>query len=60
MDLSTRTLVGIVLILVGSVLFLPATGVAATGIATVLLAPATLTLTAGTYLVGTDVSGAPA
>lgn len=60
MDLSTRTLVGIALILVGSVLFLPATGVTATGIATVLLAPATIILTAGTYLVGTDVKGAPA
>jgi hypothetical protein len=60
MDLSTRTLVGIALILVGAVLLVPATGVAATGAVTVLLAPATIILTAGTYLVGTDVAGSPA
>ena len=60
MDLSTRTLIGIALILVGSVLLVPATGVTATDFAIILLAPATLILTAGTYLVGTDVKGAPA
>ncbi|MFB6169201.1 MAG: hypothetical protein ABEJ43_10205 [Haloferacaceae archaeon] len=55
MDLSTRTLAGIVLIVVGSVLFVPAIGPQALGWAA--LVPAALALTAGTYLVGTDVSG---
>lgn len=59
MDVSKRTLVGIVLLLVGSALLLPAAGVQATGMAW-LLVPATILLAAGTYLVGTDVSGAPA
>jgi hypothetical protein len=60
MDLSTRTLVGSVLIIVGSVMFAPAMGVAATEFSNILLVPATILLTAGTYLVGTDVSGSPA
>jgi uncharacterized membrane protein len=60
MDLSKRTLIGIALILVGAVLLVPATGVAATGAVTILLVPATIILTAGTYLVGTDVAGSPA
>ncbi len=60
MDLSTRTLVGVALILVGAVLLVPATGVATTGSMSILLVPATIVLTAGTYLVGTDVSGPPA
>ncbi len=59
MDLSKRTLVGIVLLVVGSVLLFPAVGVGTTGIAWV-LAPATILMAAGTYLVGTDVSGEPA
>jgi len=60
MNLSTRTLVGTVLIIVGSVMFAPAMGVAATEFATLLLVPGTILLTAGTYLVGTDVAGSPA
>jgi hypothetical protein len=60
MSLTKRTIAGIVLILVGSVLLLPALGVEATGLPVVALAPATVLLAAGTYLVGTDVSGKPA
>jgi hypothetical protein len=59
MEMSKRTLVGIVLLFVGSVLLFPAAGVGTTGIAWV-LAPATVLMAAGTYLVGTDVSGKPA
>lgn len=59
MEMNKRTLVGIVLLFVGSVLLFPAAGVGTTGIAWV-LAPATVLMAAGTYLVGTDVSGKPA
>ena len=59
MEMSKRTLVGIVLLFVGSVLLFPAAGVGTQGIAWVLV-PATVLMAAGTYLVGTDVSGKPA
>lgn len=60
MSPSQRTVVGVVLILAGSALFALAVGVGATGLPTLALAPATVLLAAGTYLVGTDVGRSPA
>jgi hypothetical protein len=55
--LSTRGLVGIVLMIVGAVAFLPGLSPAAGGRTTFVLLPAAVLLTLGTYLVGTDVGG---
>ncbi|GGJ13016.1 hypothetical protein GCM10008995_23570 [Halobellus salinus] len=51
---NTRVLVGIALILVGSVLFVPAILPNASTVSTYALVPAALLLTAGTWLVGTS------
>ena len=57
LGLSTRGLVGIVLMVVGAVAFLPGLSPAAAGRTTFVLLPAAVLLTLGTYLVGTDVGG---
>lgn len=59
LNLSTKGLVGAVLMLVGAVAFLPGLLPSAGQTATLLLLPAALLLTYGTYLVGTDGTGRP-
>jgi hypothetical protein len=57
--LTQRTLLGAVLMLVGTVLFGPAALPGVTGVISYGLVPGILLLTVGTYLVGTDVGGKP-
>lgn len=59
LNLSRTGLVGIVLMLVGFLAFLPGLLPDAGRVATFALLPAALLLTYGTYLVGTDGSGRP-
>jgi hypothetical protein len=56
LGLSQRGLLGVVLMIVGTVAFLPVLTPSSTLSALILVAAAAL-LTLGTYLVGTDVSG---
>jgi hypothetical protein len=57
---NTRVLVGLALILVGSLLFVPAMLPNTSVLFTYALVPAALLLTAGTWLVGTsDTSSSP-
>jgi hypothetical protein len=58
--LSRKSVIGVVLIAVGCLLFVPAIGPETDWSANLALAVGTLVLTAGTYLFGTDVSGYPA
>jgi hypothetical protein len=51
---DTRVLTGLALIIVGSVLFVPAVLPNASRLSTYALVPAALLLTAGTWLVGTS------
>lgn len=60
LDVSRQGLVGSVLLVVGCLLFVPAAGPAVSGPISATLAAGTLLLAAGTYLIGTDVSGHPA
>ena len=57
MEFSQRSIVGVVLILVGTALFLPAVIPSTGGFVLVALVAGTATLVVGTYLVGTDVKG---
>lgn len=58
MDVSKKGLIGIALMVVGTVLFIPGISFQNTGVAiSATLLAAALLLTAGTYLVGTDVEG---
>jgi hypothetical protein len=57
LGLSKQSAVGIALILLGTVGFLP--GMTSPTAPDVLLLAAVILLTLGTYLVGTDVQGAP-
>jgi hypothetical protein len=54
LNLSTKGLIGVVLMLIGTVAFLPGLLPGAGRTATLVLLPAALLLTYGTYLVGTD------
>jgi hypothetical protein len=58
-NLSKTGVVGVVLMIVGTLAFLPGMFPGSTGIDTVVLLPAALLLTYGTYLVGTDGTGRP-
>lgn len=55
--MNRNALVGGLLMLVGTVLFLPGLGTQASQLATVALLPAAALLTYGTYLVGTSEGG---
>lgn len=57
--MSTQSIVGAVLMVVGTVAFLLALTPNAPQLLHVALAPAALILALGTYLVGTDMSGRP-
>jgi len=57
--MSTRSIVGTVLMLVGTVGFLLALTPNVPQLLSIALAPAALILALGTYLVGTDMSGRP-
>lgn len=57
MDVSKKGLVGIALIIVGTLLFVPGTFAESGLLIGLGLAAASLLLSAGTYLVGTDVDG---
>jgi hypothetical protein len=57
--MSTRSIVGTVLMLVGTVGFLLALTPNVSQLLSIALAPAVLILALGTYLVGTDMSGRP-
>jgi hypothetical protein len=59
LNLSTKGIVGAVLMLVGTVAFLPGLMPGSGRTATLALLPAALLLTYGTYLVGTDGGGRP-
>lgn len=59
LKLSKTGLVGVVLMLVGALAFLPGLLPSSGQVATIALLPAALLLTYGTYLVGTDGSGRP-
>ena len=60
LNVTKKGLVGVVLMLVGVVMFLPGLMAGSGRIATLLLLPAALLLTYGTYLLGTDgASGRP-
>lgn len=59
LGLSQRGLIGIVLMLVGTVGFFPAVFPGSTSLLDLLLLVAAALLTVGTYLVGTDVEGRP-
>ncbi|MFB6157782.1 MAG: hypothetical protein ABEJ34_08075 [Haloferacaceae archaeon] len=54
-----RTLLGVALMLLGVALFVPPALPSVTGPTVYALVPGILLLTAGTYLIGTDVSGTP-
>jgi hypothetical protein len=56
LGLSRRGLLGVVLMIVGTVAFLPVLTPGST-LSTIVLVAAAALLTLGTYLVGTDVSG---
>jgi len=58
MAISTRVLVGIALIIVGSLLFVPAAFPSSSRLFVYALAPAALFLALGTWLVGTSEDGA--
>jgi hypothetical protein len=57
LNLSKKGLVGVVLMLIGTLAFLPGALPSSGQIATLVLIPAALLLTYGTYLVGTDGGG---
>jgi hypothetical protein len=57
--MSTQSIVGAVLMVVGTVAFLAALTPNVSQILSIALAPAVLVLALGTYLVGTDMSGRP-
>jgi hypothetical protein len=59
LNLSKKGVVGIVLMLLGLLAFLPGLLPTSGQVATIALLPAALLLTYGTYLVGTDGSGRP-
>lgn len=59
MDFSTKALIGIGLMVVGTLAFLPAVSLNTVGLAQWLLIPATAAVTYGTYLVGTETDGRP-
>ncbi|WP_372913052.1 hypothetical protein [Salinigranum sp.] len=59
LNLSKKGVVGVVLMLLGSLAFLPGLLPASGQAANLALLPAALLLTYGTYLVGTDGSGRP-
>jgi hypothetical protein len=59
LKLSKKGLVGVALMLVGSLAFLPGLVPGSGQTATLALLPAALLLTYGTYLVGTDGGGRP-
>ena len=57
--MDTKVLIGAVLMVVGTLILLPATTPGAAPIPNVALAPAAALLAYGTYLVGTSESGRP-
>lgn len=57
---TTRSLIGLVLLVVGTVAFLPAVFPGTSFTVDLLPVLATALLTIGTYLIGTDVEGYPA
>ncbi|MFB6161149.1 MAG: hypothetical protein ABEJ61_08235 [Haloferacaceae archaeon] len=59
-DVSRQGAIGVVLLVVGGLLLVPATGTAFNTSVIGALVAGTLLMTAGTYLLGTDVSGHPA
>ncbi|MFB6305110.1 MAG: hypothetical protein ABEH47_08080 [Haloferacaceae archaeon] len=59
MPSKRRTLLGLALMLVGVALSAPLVLPSLTGSLTYALVPGVLLLTAGTYLIGTDVTGHP-
>ncbi|SDM48488.1 hypothetical protein SAMN04487949_1819 [Halogranum gelatinilyticum] len=59
MDFTKKGLVGIVLMVVGTLAFIPGLFPGATTLESVLLVPAAAALTYGTYLVGTEGQGRP-
>lgn len=59
MDFTTKGLVGLALMVVGTLAFLPGASPDAGSFGLYLLVPAAILLTAGTYLVGTDGDGRP-
>jgi hypothetical protein len=56
---TTRSLIGLVLLVVGAAAFLPAVFPGTNFTVDMLLVLATALLTIGTYLIGTDVEGYP-
>jgi hypothetical protein len=59
LNLSKKGIVGLVLMVVGLLAFFPGLAPGSGTIATLVLLPAALLLTYGTYLVGTDGGGRP-
>jgi hypothetical protein len=59
LNLSKTGLVGVVLMVVGALAFLPGLAPGSGQVATLALLPAALLLTYGTYLVGTDGQSRP-
>ncbi|MFB6126611.1 MAG: hypothetical protein ABEJ79_04855 [Halolamina sp.] len=57
MELSQRSIVGVVLILIGTALFFPAVTPSTGQFVLAALSVGTAALVVGTYLVGTDVKG---
>lgn len=59
MNFTTKALIGIGLIVVGTLAFFPALSLDSASLAQWLLIPATAAVTYGTYLVGTEGDGRP-
>lgn len=59
MDFTTKGLIGAVLMVVGTLAFLPGLFPGASTVETLLVLPAAAALTYGTYLVGTEGQGRP-
>lgn len=59
MDFTTKGLVGLVLMVVGTLAFIPGAGTNPATFAQLLVLPAAAAVTYGTYLVGTEGEGRP-
>jgi hypothetical protein len=59
MDFTTKGLIGLVLMVVGTLAFIPAVAPEAAALEQLLLLPAAAAVTYGTYLVGTEGDGRP-
>jgi hypothetical protein len=59
LDFEHKGTVGLALMLIGTLAFVPALFPNAGGVASYLVLPAVVVLTVGTYLVGTNIEGRP-